>query len=59
MTVTTSPGASGPLTTVAYTRYEWDCQACGFPNDARETDPAGETVECEHCHAANYVMETR
>lgn len=42
----------------AYTRYAVDCPECGEVLDL-ESDPAGETVECDVCEAAIRVIETR
>jgi hypothetical protein len=42
----------------AFTRYQWDCPACGDVNDV-ETDPAGGIDECGECGALVRIVETR
>lgn len=46
------------LSTVAYTRFEWDCPGCNAINSC-ESDPSGETVECEDCGAEVRIEGTR
>lgn len=42
----------------AYTKYEWDCPECSEVNSC-ESDPSGETLECDDCGEPCYIGETR
>lgn len=37
-------------TTIAYTRYEWDCPLCGCIHSV-EADPSGSVLKCDDCSA--------